>query len=503
MEEERRSAVVTASFKHASVSLGEILAAGGRLEASVFNIEARQARELIEKCQWPTKPLAGLGGLTNAYHRPRFKRPYVDKHGEPFYQPSQITEIFPQPARYLSSQNVNDYSLLRVTKGQILLTCSGTIGKCSIVGKHLENAIFSHDLIRIDGSTEISLGYIFVFLKSKMGNLLLTTSNYGAVIQHIEPEHLAEIKVPVADNAIIQEINDTVVQSFNLRDESNDLMLEAQEKLVSAIGLPPIDAIPISQYRAGTGVANMSVPLNKLDARFDGSYHHPLAAGIGKLIADLAPEVATIGDSRISKEIILPGRFKRVYVEEGFGVPFLGGKEIGNLDPRTGKNLSLQGHGERIKTQLTIKQNQVLITCSGTIGKINIAPKHWSGWTSSQHVIRIESSSPWMAGYLYAWLSTDYGRELIRRFTYGSVVDEVSDEHIGNVIVPILKDSVMQEIGKLVLDANGKRYQAFVLEQQAMRTFDQKVFGISTSEILYLPKPASRTNASKTAKSKS
>lgn len=79
------------AFKHASISLTEIMAAGGRLEASVFNIEARQARELIEECGWPKKPLAGQNGLTHAYHRPRFKRPYVDKPGIPFFQPSQLT----------------------------------------------------------------------------------------------------------------------------------------------------------------------------------------------------------------------------------------------------------------------------------------------------------------------------------------------------------------------------------------------------------------------------
>lgn len=37
-----------------------------------------------------------------------------------------------------------------------------------------------------------------------------------------------------------------------------------------------------------------------------------------------AEEVTTLKDERISEEIILPGRFKRVYVEEGYGRIFIG-----------------------------------------------------------------------------------------------------------------------------------------------------------------------------------
>ena len=101
-------------FRYTSVTLAEVHMAGGRLDASVFNIEARQAREVISGCPWRKVPLAGVGGLTEAYHRPRFKRPYVDKPGIPFYQPSQLNDLSPTPARFLSGFKPNEFDPLRV-----------------------------------------------------------------------------------------------------------------------------------------------------------------------------------------------------------------------------------------------------------------------------------------------------------------------------------------------------------------------------------------------------
>jgi type I restriction enzyme S subunit len=211
----------------------------------------------------------------------------------------------------------------------------------------------------------------------------------------------------------------------------------------------------------------------------DGSFHDPLCGAIKSHLELAADEVLTIGDIRISNSIVLPGRFKRVYVKESFGVPFIGGKEIGSLDPRTEKHLSLESHGPRIAEQLCILKNQVLITCSGTIGRAAIAPSHWEGWAASQHIIRVNAITDWMAGYLYAWLSTDYARALIRRFTYGAVVDEVSSEHIGGVIVPMLSIESMRDIGTKVLQANELRSEAFKLEQESFNLFDEKVLGIT------------------------
>ena len=117
-----------------------------------------------------------------------------------------------------------------------------------------------------------------------------------------------------------------------------------------------------------------------------------------------------------------------------------------------------------------------MITCSGTIGKVTIAPKHWAGWTANQHIIRVVPSSNEIAGYIYSWLNTEYGYELIKRLTYGAVVDEIDANHFSQVQIPILNNQqVQQKINSLVLEANQKRYEAYVLEQEALRLVNDLV----------------------------
>ena len=119
----------------------------------------------------------------------------------------------------------------------------------------------------------------------------------------------------------------------------------------------------------------------------------------------------------------------------------------------------------------------ILVTRSGTIGKVVMTPKHWEKWIINEHVIRIEPSSPEIAGYLSVFLNTEYGYRLITRFTYGSVVDEINEHHVGQVRIPLLKDEELQNnISAMALEANNLRFEAYKLEQKALTAIDKIIF---------------------------
>ena len=338
-------------FKYTTVSIQEIVEKGYRMEASVFGIEGRQARKDLENCKYPVINLCGDGGFATAYHRPRFKRVYVDKSEFPIYQPAQVNELYPKPSAYISDLTQTDIEALKVKKGQVLLTCSGTIGNCTYVGNTLDDLIFSHDLIRVE--PQEYNGYIYAYLKSKIGFTIINTNNYGAVISHIEPEHLNNIPIPNPPPILKQEIHNLIEESFKLRDESNELMDEAQLLLKQAFQLPDIEKIQekAEQFDKKAGLLNYSVSLSKLNNRLDGSYHVPIVHAIERQLQKHAKEIATIGDSRISQSVILPGRFKRIYVEEGNGIVFFSGKSILEINPSDKKYLSFSQHDKKIKNE--------------------------------------------------------------------------------------------------------------------------------------------------------
>lgn len=479
---DREILIDEAPIKWCTVSLSEIIERGKRLEASVYDVEAKQAREIIANGKFSLTTLGGADGMTTSYTGARFKRIWVEKSDYPIYQPSTIMDIKPSPDGYISSATDTNIDALRVTKGQVLMTCSGTIGKVAFVSDTMDNLIFSHDLLRINCKKPSDAGYVYAYLKSKVGNKILLTNSYGAVITHVEPEHLATVPVPNAPNAVKLKISNLVIRSYALRDESNALIDEATQLLIDELNLPPIEDFDVDYFKKDAQVDTFSIKLSDMEYRLDASYHAPIVNAITEHLAKYSEEVTTIADKRISKSIILPGRFKRVYVEEGQGRVFIGGKQLWELDPCNKKYLSLSQHGERIEKQLELHENMTLITCSGTIGKVALVGKHWENWAANQHIIRVVPTDDSIAGYLNIFLASDYGHHLITRYTYGAVIDEIDDTHVSKIPIPLLKNhDIQSRINALALEANEKRYEAYRLEQKALEIMDKEV--IYASEV--------------------
>lgn len=447
------------------VSIEEILKSKDlRLEASVYVTEAAQATQKVLHNRYGFVPLRQV---IDTHHCPRFKRFFVDKSNFGIYQPSQIQEIAPQPVAYISEKTDTNIDALRVKKGQILMTCSGTIGRVTYVSDTFDNLIFSHDLLRINVKNSDEIGYIYAYFLSKIGNSVIQSGNYGSVIQHIEPEHLLQLPIPNAPNALKTQIHEQVMDSFALRDKSNELLQQAQDLLQKSLNLPPLDAFKYPNRQAET----WSISVEDLAGRFEASYHNPVVHRIEAHLQKHAKQVSTLSDKSLVSEISLPARFKRHYVSAEYGIPFLGGKEILELDPRGEKYLSKKQHADLIENQLLLQENMILITCSGTIGKTVLVSKHWQGWAASQHLLRVKPVNDDVAGYLAVWLKSPWALPLIQRHTYGSVIFEIDQYHLSEVAIPILDTATMKQINALALQANALRTQAFMKEQEALAMF--------------------------------
>ena len=469
---------VDTPLKWCSVSLSDVISRGKRLEASVFDVEAKQAHDIIINGKYTCVPLLGENGIIKtAYYPGRFKRIYCGKeNGEPFFLPSQMTDIYPKAEKYISRLTKCDISELKLKKGTLLLTRSGTIGNISLVSRTNEGKVYSDDVIRVTFKDKIDLGYSYAFLKSKIGNIILQTNGYGAVITHLEPEHLGETYIPNAPREIKERIHNLIEQSFDLRDESNELIDEATNLLIEELKLPSISELEKSSTKSSTNVNAFSIKLSNLAGRVDASYHLPIIDTIVEHLKKYAKEVTTIGDKRISKKIILAGVFKRTYVEEEYGYPFLGGKEITQLSPKTEKYLSKPIHKKRYEKELKVTENTILVTDRGTIGTTAIVPKHWDGYAVSQNVLKLVPTNNNIAGYIYIFLNSEWGTELVRRQTYGSVVDMIDNNSLSSVEIPLLKNQDIQnKINDLALEANQKRYEAYMLEQEALKIMNEEV----------------------------
>ena len=465
------------SIRYASIPAKKIAENAYRLDASAYNFDALKAIELVEKNKNGFTYLWSKNGyVENSFYGPRAKREYINKKSDSigFLGSAEMLELNPKPVKFISKSTKSDYG---VDYSTILISRSGTIGNTTFVSKTLTKFCVSEHAIRVVCNK--NAGYVYAFLHSETGKIILKSFTFGAVIDEIEPEHLCKIPIPNSSEELKNKIDDFITSSFNKRDESNGLIDKAQTLLYSALKLPLLAEIKPVYYNQNAGFKNFTIRAKDLDGRLDASYHLPEVTAIIDVLNQNAEKITKLSDKSIVSDIILPGRFKRIYVDKENGIPFFGGKQLLQLCPTNLKYLSPKYHSGRIASELKIQKNMVIVSRSGTIGKVMIAPKHWEGSIVSEHNIRIVASSDNYAGYLYAWLDSPYAKPLILRNTYGAVIDELDDIQMSNIIVPILQDkSSMQEINNLVLKANNLRHEAYLEEQKALEIMNNDVLGV-------------------------
>ncbi|MGZ8159762.1 MAG: restriction endonuclease subunit S [Methylobacter sp.] len=451
------------------VRLSEVAGAGLRLEASAYALEARHALAELRACRHAVKPLLGSEGLCQDAHNAfRFARIYVGPdNGVPFLSSSDIIGLRPERGRYLSKKHTKRLEDLKIKPWDVLVSCSGTIGNVGLASPRMAEWALSQHAIRITAPDSDTAGYVAAFLRSNWGRAQLTGVTYGSVVQHIEPHHLKQVWIPNLPAIRRIEIGRAFVEAAKKRDEANVLLDAADKALGDALKLPPLP-------KPSGGPMVSTVRASQWGKRLDAAFHNPTARWVVEQLERNGIELVLLGDESLTSAIRAVTKFrKRVYVPKG-GIPLLSSKQLFQIDPIDVKGLAKGAHEDDL-AEIALDPGMVTITCSGTIGRVQIVPAYMKGWAANQHAIRLIAPTDQMAAYLYAWLASEYGEALITRFSYGSVILELDRFMVAKIPVPLVVESQRNAIAALVLDANRLRDEAWNLEQAALAQLRKEI----------------------------
>jgi type I restriction enzyme S subunit len=263
-------------------------------------------------------------------------------------------------------------------------------------------------------------------------------------------------------------IGTLMLEATDLRDRANNLLDEANRLLHDRLHLPPLEDSP------SDGPLITSIRASRWEGRLEASYHSSMAIKALRRLKRLKIPIATLGDPEVSKEVRAVTKFrKRVYVKRG-GIPMYNSKQLFQVDPIDVKYLAKGAHTKDLP-EIGLAENMITVSRSGTIGRVQIIPQYMKDWTANEHNDRLIAAPGMNAGYIYAWLDSDYGYCLVTRHSYGSVIQEIDLEMLKSVPIPMLDASERDEIGNLVFQGNGLRDQAWQKEQEAIRQFDSMV----------------------------
>ncbi|QWW69360.1 N-6 DNA methylase [Rhizobium sp. WYJ-E13] len=188
---------------------------------------------------WSVSTIGDIAAGVKIFKGPRFKSEsiIVDEPGptvEPYLTPTAVLQEKSDSAKLLdvgraSAAQLRAINAIRVRRGDIVITRSGTIGRVAYITQRNHNAIVSDDLIRVRVEDESLRFYIFAYLQSKFAQDQMLRNEYGAVQQHLEPEHVRNILIPVAeDRSRLNETIDSVRRAIQVREQ-----LEARNAGVS------------------------------------------------------------------------------------------------------------------------------------------------------------------------------------------------------------------------------------------------------------------------------
>ena len=443
---------------------------GRRLDCNPYMSGAQEARVTLKQLKVRKDALRTLtsGYVGGIYNGPMFKRNYVEspEHGVPFISSGSmlLADLSTLPLLRRKDAESSRLSYLRLRPGMMLISCSGTIGRMTYVRPDMDGIWSSQDVLKVVPNPEcIPPGYLYAFLSGRYGVPLVVSGTYGAIIQHIEPEHIAELPVPRFGCGFEQEVAQVIEAAAAER-------VAASQHRRAAIDL----------FQAKIGWNDQSKPIahapmaSSLLGRMDAFHYSPrVEAGRAALASRRG---VRLGDQVL--RVFEPNRGSRLKVTDpDFGVPFLSSSSVFELSPSAEYlvSRSLTPHLEG----LLLSNCDVLLPRSGQLGGIigrAVLPLPMNvGQAGSEHLVRVRCHSPSEAAYLWAVLASEPGYWALIGTAFGSSIPSLDSALIAELTVPWLVEADREEIGMLASKAVTAQNKGSELEAAAVALLEEKI----------------------------
>ncbi|WP_281089241.1 methylation-associated defense system restriction endonuclease subunit S MAD5 [Klebsiella pneumoniae] len=448
---------------------------GLRLDVGPYKTGAIEAKYKLESLTVAKDSVVEvtLNGIKGIIHAGRLKRIWVNdpNHGYPFLTTTNIHISNLEKISYIASSIVAGKRNLLVKKDWILITRSGTIGRLAFCRPDMNDFACTEDVMRVVADeSKIDAGYLYAFLSSTFGVQQIIAGTYGAIIQHIEPEHVKDIPVPRFAKDLEANIGSKVKSSAQKRADANSLMVSAGKQINEHFSFPNKLAL---SHRIFTHSAASSSLVQK---RMDATYHDQIAQLSDELIEKAGADNSL---AELGIQALEGNRMKQIFTGEDYGVPFFTSGEIFRADVTPERFLlrkSLKG-GEVWQT----REEDLLIARSGQVGGIIgtgvWADSRFDGACVSPHVLKLRVTNQKVdAGYLYAFLCcTDVGYRQLIRGAAGSSVPFLSVSDILAIKLPRMSEDDEARIGEMVRQAGRLAAEAQRQEKEAVKMVEDAI----------------------------
>ena len=203
-----------------------------------------------------------------------------------------------------------------------------------------------------------------------------------------------------------------------------------------------------------------SVPVSDIfsneDMRLDAERFNPAVSNAIQGLRESGVELVALSELA---SVELRSQFTRIWaLDPEYGLPYLNATDLLSLFTL---GVPASASGPRYLSyatdtdldRLVVREDWLLMTCSGTIGRVFYVPKRLDGWAATHDLVRIVPRDDGIIGYLYAWLSTPIARSQVLSYTHGGQIDHVTDAQVAGILVPMLHREQIEQINREALSA--------------------------------------------------
>jgi type I restriction enzyme S subunit len=459
-----------ASANDSSVVSSDVTNSGFRLDASAFL--RGDTRRSIRSPSPTGQTLSEFADVYTVYiQTPILNYVVPFAQSRPYLTTSELGEYQRGEPSHVSL--VTDPRLLdwEVKQNYIVLSRSGRVGEAYWIDRKLAGALVGDSFRVVPGQSDEGF-FLYSLLSSQYSKDYMTGVSYGSVVDHASVNHARMLPVPCVDRRSHANIIKRVKNALAARENAYELLDAAEAAINRCCGLHDLRLInqipfdPLGQpdcfdvRNSKVNAVNSVTSEYRLDAHF---YNQTAQHAVDNIKKGRAG-VKTVG--KVSERVFFCNRFTRTYVDREHGIPYLAGKNIVQIRPSDLAYLS-KSQTEGLD-QYRLQKGWILLTCSGTIGRTCLVWQNYEEYVATHDLIRIVPNSEEVdGGYLYAFLSSEYGKAQILRFRHGSVIDHVTPEQVERVLIPCPSPKEQEVIGDMVREAYEKRAEAIRLEDEA------------------------------------
>jgi hypothetical protein len=429
-----------------------------RMEAENYLADGYAIRQAMESRNGGWLP---LGRSARVWQPHRLKGIQVTRaFGTPFLAATQVFDLRPTPRKFLSLDRTENAEDRFVKAGQILVTCSGSVGKVTIAYAPHHDVLISHDLLRIEPEGSEAWGWLYAYLRAPSTRAMMLASQYGHIIKHLEVLHLMELPVPLLRDSLLCEFNAKASKLLNARNKAYELRTRADNDFAQLVG-----SVKISE-NAQVGFERKGTELFSGRRRLEAAFHSPTAQAILRRFQKAARAVEPLGD--VCERIWWMTRFKRVFGEKG--MPYISADELFSLNPPITKRVLVE-QAENAD-DFFVKAGWLVMACSGQVyglnGSVALMTNRNEGSFFSHDLVRIiqrtERIDP---GYLLTALThPQLGRPLVIRHAYGTSIPHLDPADVTAIPVARFAEKAEGAIGDVMQSSVEMQGRADDLENE-------------------------------------